>query len=312
MLIGSKQQITADIFPDISSPKINWSVSHPDILQIDDNGIITALKVGESIVTATVDGVSASSVVEVSPIIDKIILPEEILVAAKSKETFTFEYVPENAQVDFICEIDDNRLAEIDENRIILGYAIGETSITVMERLSGKTEKAKLVICYPVTEIELSPGSATMKSGDSLQMNAHVTMRTQTCENQLVTYSSSDENIATVDASGTVTAKSAGTVTITATATSGVSASSQITVISQYLPGDVNDDGTVDGRDVLRLMKYLAGEEDPVTGEPIEINKDNADVDGNGAINEKDLLRLIRYLGGEDVDLKPGAMSGNG
>ena len=90
----------------------------------------------------------------------------------------------------------------------------------------------------------------------------------------------------------------------------------QVGVFGGYaaaLPGDVNDDGIVDGRDVLRLMKYLAGEEeDEETGEPLEINFDNADVDGSGSINEKDLLHLIRYLGGEDVKLLPGAMYGNG
>ena len=81
----------------------------------------------------------------------------------------------------------------------------------------------------------------------------------------------------------------------------------------ENLPGDVNEDGVVDGRDVVRLMKYLAGEEeDEETGEPLEINYDSADVDGSGAIDEKDLLRLIRYLGGENVKLLPGAMSGNG
>lgn len=80
----------------------------------------------------------------------------------------------------------------------------------------------------------------------------------------------------------------------------------------KLLPGDVNEDGVVDGRDVLRLMKFLANEEDPKTGKLIEINEDNADVDGSGSINEKDLLRLVKYLGGENVTLEPGAMSGNG
>ena len=85
-----------------------------------------------------------------------------------------------------------------------------------------------------------------------------------------------------------------------------------IPVEKKLLPGDVNEDGAVDGRDVLRLMKYLANEEDPKTGKLIEINEDNADVDGSGSINEKDLLRLVKYLGGEKVTLEPGAMSGNG
>ena len=82
--------------------------------------------------------------------------------------------------------------------------------------------------------------------------------------------------------------------------------------VPKLMPGDINGDNKVDGRDVLRLMKYLAAEDNEKTGELIEINYDNADVDGNGNINEKDLLRLIRYLGGENVKLLPGAMSGNG
>lgn len=77
-------------------------------------------------------------------------------------------------------------------------------------------------------------------------------------------------------------------------------------------PGDINGDSVIDGRDVLRLMKYLAGEEDPETGNPIEVFENNADVDGSGIIDEKDLLRLVRYLAGEDVKLLPGAASGNG
>ncbi len=77
-------------------------------------------------------------------------------------------------------------------------------------------------------------------------------------------------------------------------------------------PGDVNDDGTVDGRDAIRLMKYLAEEENPETGEPLMIQENNADVNGDGAVDEKDLLRLMRYLGGEDVELLAGAMYGNG
>lgn len=74
-------------------------------------------------------------------------------------------------------------------------------------------------------------------------------------------------------------------------------------VLLDESPGDINTDGVVDGRDVLRLMKYLAGEADPETGELIEINYNNADVDGSGSIDEKDLLRLVKFLAAEDVEL---------
>ena len=53
-------------------------------------------------------------------------------------------------------------------------------------------------------------------------------------------------------------------------------------------------------------MKYLAGEIDPETGEVCRINENNADVTGDGAVDGKDLLRLIRYLAGEKVELMEG------
>ncbi len=63
------------------------------------------------------------------------------------------------------------------------------------------------------------------------------------------------------------------------------------------LPGDVNGDGLVDGRDAIRLMKYLADEEDPETGELFEIHPSNSDINSDGTVDEKDLLRLMINLG---------------
>ena len=62
------------------------------------------------------------------------------------------------------------------------------------------------------------------------------------------------------------------------------------------LPGDVNGDGAVDGRDVLRLMKYFAGQD-------VTINEANADVTGDGAVDGRDVLRLMKYFAGQDVAL---------
>ena len=63
------------------------------------------------------------------------------------------------------------------------------------------------------------------------------------------------------------------------------------------LPGDVNGDGVVNGTDLIRLRRYLAGEN-------VEIVAENADVNGDGTINGMDLIRLRKYLAGEAVDLR--------
>lgn len=77
---------------------------------------------------------------------------------------------------------------------------------------------------------------------------------------------------------------------------SGVLSSEQV-VIPVRMPGDVNGDGVIDGRDLLRLMKYL---DDDTTA----INAYNADVTGDGEINAMDTLRLEKYLAEMDVTLE--------
>ena len=63
-----------------------------------------------------------------------------------------------------------------------------------------------------------------------------------------------------------------------------------------YLPGDINGDGTVNNKDLTRLMKFLAGEDVTVVEAALDVN-------GDKSVNNKDLTRLMKYLAGEDVDL---------
>ncbi|MBQ8555280.1 MAG: hypothetical protein IJ438_05320 [Clostridia bacterium] len=63
------------------------------------------------------------------------------------------------------------------------------------------------------------------------------------------------------------------------------------------LPGDVNDDGAVNMRDALALLKKLADWD-------VTINEANADCNGDDAVNMRDALLLLKYLADWDVELK--------
>lgn len=65
---------------------------------------------------------------------------------------------------------------------------------------------------------------------------------------------------------------------------------------AEILPGDVNGDGMVDGRDSIRLMKYLAKEIDEETGKVFEIREKNADLNQDEEVDEKDLMQLMNDL----------------
>ncbi len=67
--------------------------------------------------------------------------------------------------------------------------------------------------------------------------------------------------------------------------------------VISVLAGDVNGDGKVDGRDLLRLARFLAGQN-------VEINEKASDVNADGKVDGRDLLRIARFLAGQNVELR--------
>ena len=61
-----------------------------------------------------------------------------------------------------------------------------------------------------------------------------------------------------------------------------------------YTPGDINDDGELDNKDVVVLFRYL---NDP----SVAVNVYAVDVNGDGEPNNKDVTTLFRYLNGADI-----------
>ncbi len=64
-------------------------------------------------------------------------------------------------------------------------------------------------------------------------------------------------------------------------------------VISSALPGDTNDDESVNVLDLVRLRKYLVNSSTP-------INETNADLDGDGTVALRDLVLLRKLLVGAE------------
>ena len=65
--------------------------------------------------------------------------------------------------------------------------------------------------------------------------------------------------------------------------------------------GDANGDGEVDGRDLIRLRRYLANLDEETGVSTVEIFP-GAEVTGNDEIDGRDLIRLRRYLANLDED----------
>ena len=64
-----------------------------------------------------------------------------------------------------------------------------------------------------------------------------------------------------------------------------------------YLPGDINGDETLNNKDVILLMQYLAGWEVYLATTPTDLN-------GDGKTNNKDVILLMQYLAGWEVTVQ--------
>ena len=69
----------------------------------------------------------------------------------------------------------------------------------------------------------------------------------------------------------------------------------ELTVID-YMPGDINNDGSVNNKDVTRLFQHLSNWN-------VEVNESALDVNGDGSVNNRDLTRLFQFVSGWDVQI---------
>ncbi len=144
-----------------------------------------------------------------------------------------------------------------------------------------------------VTGVSLNKSSVSLDGGGTYQLSATVSPSNATNKN--VTWSSSNNGVAIVNASGLVTAVSNGTATITATAAdgSGKKATCSVTVKTKALSGDTSGDGKVNLQDCVYLARCIG--KWPGYTMPSGIS---GDYDRNGKVNLMDCVYLARYIGG--------------
>ena len=239
ILVGGNETLTATVLPeDATNQKVTWKSDKPEIATVDANGKVTGVKAGEATITVTTEdgGKTATCKVTVSDTEIKVtgvtLNKTALTLETGASETLTATVAPAEATNKKVTwKSDKPEIASVDANGKVTGVKAGEATITVTTEDGGKTATCKVTV-NPNLVSEITLAALAIYVGESKAVTA--TVKPDDATNKELTWTSSDETVATVDATGKVTGKKIGTATITATAQdgSGVSGSCTVTVLS--------------------------------------------------------------------------------
>lgn len=218
--------LAATVTPENATNKtIAWASSDNAVASVDINGNVTANSVGEAIVTATsTDGsnVVAECCVAVVPTpIEGITIEANGSTTLKALQTvqLTAIITPETTTDKSVSWSSSNsEIASVDENGLVTAKQVG--TATISAKSGAKEATLSITVISTLAEaIALNRTTAALKVSGTIQLTASFTPETTT--DKSVTWISSNEDIATVNSEGLVTAHALGECEITATTADG-------------------------------------------------------------------------------------------
>ncbi len=233
--VGETTQATAAITPaDASITDVTWTSRNESVATVDANGVVTAVSKGSAyIVAAAVDGSGrmGNVTVRVKQQPTAITLSStDLVVNMGQAQNLRATVAPTNADDKKVTwESSDPSVATVNNSGRITPVSVGEATITCRStNFPSVYATCKVTVNQLVEKVIFSTKTVTVDVGSTITVAPQITPANAT--NQSVTYKTSNANIATVDADGTVHGVKRGTVTITATAADGSKRSGTIKV----------------------------------------------------------------------------------
>ena len=226
MSLGETIQLTATVLDQnrqpVSDAVVSWTSSDEEIATVSSQGLVTAVKNGAAAITARSDSASASIPVTVMQSVGSIAIEptSATLMALGETVKLTATVLDPNrlpvADAVVTWSSSDVLVATVSTQGLVTAVQNGVAAITA--RSGSASASIPVTVMQSVSSIAIEPTSATLMSlGETIQLTATVLdQNRQPVADATVTWTSSDDGVATVSSQGLVMAVSYGTATITA------------------------------------------------------------------------------------------------
>ena len=221
---------------------VTWSSDTQSVATIAGDGLATGVSVGTSTITASLDGINASTKLNVTaPVLTSIaITPANPSIAdgLTNQFTATGTYTDKSTK-DLTGSVTwasaTQTVATITDAGLATGLGVGTSSITAS--LDGVSASTTLTVTAPVlTSIAITPANPSVADGLTTQFTATGTYTDKSIKDltSSVTWASATQSVATINSSGLAMGLAVGTSSITASL-DGVNASTTLNVTAPVL-----------------------------------------------------------------------------
>ncbi len=266
---GDTVKLNASVAPEGASQEVIWSSSNDAIATVDNTGLVTAVANGTATITATAkDAENVKNTIEITVDIttggNEDVAPTAVTITPAGETTLkkagdtvklNASVAPEGASQEVIWSSSNDAIATVDNTGLVTAVANGTATITAAAKNADDIKSSiDILVQIPSgsgddgnngagTEIKVQNITVTAAAdkktltavNETVQLTASVTP--ENASNKNVTWSSSNQAVATVDAaSGLVTAVANGTADITATAADGSGKTGSITITVALKP----------------------------------------------------------------------------
>lgn len=211
---------------------LTFSSSRPGVATVDERGVVHALSVGTTRLTAlSASGAKASVTLRVVQPPESIALSRETLaVTIRRTARLSAEVLPKNAYDRKVVWSSSNpSVATVSRTGVVTGKAVGECDVIARDA-SGHTAVCRVQVGIPVASIRLDRKQLTLVRGGS-GCRPEVTLSPSNTTMTALTFTSSDPSVAKVDETGLITPVSCGTCTVTFAAVNGKTVSLSVRVV---------------------------------------------------------------------------------
>lgn len=229
---GQEQALTLSLTPANSNELINWKSSDVSVATVTQEGVVSPLRNGNTVITATTESLKeVSCVIQVvdagSVVTDIKVDADKLSIYEGEARLLSAQIKPSRATDPMVVWSSDNeQVAQVESNGLVAGVGHGEAVITAT---ASSGISAKVNVSVKGATIEFKNKSVTVKKGKKFKLQWTTQPRGAMID---ISWESSDPEVATVTQNGSVETLKNGQTAITATLSNGMKEVCRVSVAS--------------------------------------------------------------------------------